>query len=83
MAEGKNQESTGAKGMTFRPAYRGRTVRRMTEIGLEKLCPGCKEWWPQSNEFYTWIATRNHYHNKCRACLASDEAARRNNRKAA
>ncbi|GLU38845.1 hypothetical protein [Pseudomonas sp. NBRC 100443] len=58
-------------------------VTRQTELGREKLCPGCDTWWPQDDEFFSFISTRGHYHNRCRACRARDQAERRNARKAA
>lgn len=63
--------------MTARLSYRGKKVKRITELGIEKLCPGCDEWWPQIPEFFTYISTRGHYHSECRACLASAQAQRR------
>lgn len=56
---------------------------RQTELGREKLCPGCDTWWPQDEEFFSFIRTRGHFHNRCRACRASDQAARRQSRNAA
>lgn len=35
---------------------------RQTELGIERLCARCKEWWPFDNEFfYPTIAW-------CKAC---------------
>lgn len=56
---------------------------RMTDLGVEKLCPGCLQWWPQDEEFFSFISTRCHFHNECRACRAAAQARRRQSRIAA
>lgn len=56
---------------------------RTTELGVEKLCPGCLQWWPQDEEFFSFISTRCHFHNECRACRAAAQARRRQSRIAA
>ncbi|WEW97727.1 hypothetical protein P3T65_26445 [Pseudomonas nitroreducens] len=58
-------------------------VTRVTDLGTEKLCPGCDTWWPQDGEFFSFITTRGHFHNRCRACRAGEQAARRQHEKAA
>jgi hypothetical protein len=66
-----------------RQNYNGQQVKRITELGIEKLCPGCNDWWPQTPEFFSYITTRGHYRNECRACLAQAQAVRRQTRKTA
>ncbi|HGE7291984.1 TPA: hypothetical protein ACGCBD_002739 [Pseudomonas aeruginosa] len=56
---------------------------RTTELGVEKLYPGCLQWWPQDEEFFSFISTRCHFHNECRACRAAAQARRRQSRIAA
>jgi hypothetical protein len=63
--------------------YRGQQVKRITDLGIEKLCPGCQEWWPHTAEFFSYITTRGYYRNECRACLAQAESTRRQARETA
>ena len=78
---GQGIPNTSAK--LSRPFYRGKQVKRITELGVEKLCPCCDDWWPQTSEFFTFVATIGHYRSECRACLASAQAKRRANKKEA
>jgi hypothetical protein len=57
--------------------YAGRPVVRIEDGEKEKLCGRCNEWWPQTEEFFSFIATRKHFHNECRACRAQQQAQRR------
>jgi len=38
----------------------------VTELGIERLCAGCGEWWPQDEEF--WYYQRGKIIGRCRAC---------------
>lgn len=42
------------------------------ELGPQRLCPDCREWWPADTEFFAvwahWSSPR------CRACQAAREA---------
>jgi hypothetical protein len=60
-----------------RQNYNGQQIKRTTELGTEKLCPGCHEWWPHTAEFFSYITTRGHYHNQCLACRAQAQVVRR------
>lgn len=57
--------------------YAGRPVLRKIDGEIEKLCGHCEEWWPQTDEFFSFITTRGHYHSECKACRAEQTAARR------
>ncbi|BCP56294.1 hypothetical protein K32_49110 [Kaistia sp. 32K] len=57
--------------------YAGRPVVRKVDGETEKSCSRCQEWWPQTDEFYSFIHSRGHYHNECRACRAQQQANRR------
>lgn len=57
--------------------YAGKPVLRLVDGETEKYCPGCYEWWPQTEEFFSFIRTRGHYHNECKACRQAKQAARR------
>jgi hypothetical protein len=64
-----------------RQNYNGQRIKRTTELGTEKLCPGCQEWWPHTAEFFSYITTRGYYHNQCLACRAQAQVVRRQTRK--
>lgn len=52
----------------------------VTELGTEKLCPRCGEYWPADREFF-W--PRGHGHGLqgwCRACTANCERGRKRRR---
>jgi hypothetical protein len=52
-------------------------IRRTTELGKEKRCSACKEWWPEDTEFFTFISTLRIFHSRCKACMAAETARRR------
>lgn len=39
--------------------------RRTTELGTERYCRRCHEWWPEDDEFWNGVGGR---YVKCRAC---------------
>src|SRR4026208_163500 len=45
----------------------------LTELGIERLCAGCGEWWPQDEEF--WYYQRGRVLGRCRGCWGDCEAA--------
>lgn len=47
-----------------------------TSEGPEKRCPCCREWWPLTEEFYYWIATKNKFHSSCKACHSENSHKR-------
>lgn len=54
------------------------------EMGLEKLCSGCNEYWPQDTAFWSvWnhIYSQDGLQHYCKACEA-EKAAQRKQRKA-
>lgn len=63
--------------MAVRLSYRGKQVKRLTERGLEKLCPVCITWKPQDDTHFSFIFTRGHYHSECRSCQAAAQVLRR------
>lgn len=49
------------------------------ELGRQKLCPGCDEWWPLDDEFwYRYVPRRRspYWSARCRACLLETSAAK-------
>ena len=42
-----------------------------TELGIERLCAGCGEWWPEDDEF--WYYQRGRIIGRCRACWSERE----------
>lgn len=57
--------------------------RVVTELGTERWCPGCGEFWPEDEEFW-FIDTRGggrpRVYGRCRACWSErvrDEHGRR------
>jgi hypothetical protein len=49
----------------------GAKPMRRGELGLEKYCTACKEWWPADREF--WYANANHSTRLaqwCKACYS-------------
>lgn len=57
--------------------YAGRPVLRKADGETEKFCGRCEEWWPQTDEFFSFITNRGHFHNECKACRAEQQAERR------
>jgi len=53
----------------------------ITELGIEKRCGRCKEWWPVDAEFWSSKANGQLY-AWCRGCFAEIAADRRHARKA-
>lgn len=54
---------------------------RLTEIGLERLCPCCHEFWPLDTEFWRiHTGTPSGVQARCRACAAVDRSERRRTR---
>jgi hypothetical protein len=39
---------------------------KQTELGTERLCAGCLEWWPEDEDF--WYYQRGRILGRCRAC---------------
>lgn len=64
--------------MTYRPP----APRRETELGTERLCRGCGEWWPQDPEFY-YMDRKGKVIGNCRACWSERTIARYWQRKVA
>ena len=52
------------------------TQTRETEYGTEKQCGKCKEWWPDTNEFFPRSAN-GILRSPCKACI--DEKRRETN----
>lgn len=50
----------------------------ITELGVEKLCSKCNEYWPADNEFFYRGSDRFKLHGWCKACV-DDETHRRRN----
>jgi hypothetical protein len=52
--------------MTYYPP----TPHKTTELGIERFCRGCEEWWPEDEEF--WYFQTKHktpqVQGHCRAC---------------
>lgn len=45
------------------------TMARVGELGAERCCSRCREWWPADGEFfYTSSGTRDGLHDWCKAC---------------
>ena len=49
-----------------------------TELGIERLCPGCDETWPYDDEFWHMRDGKlsSSWPHRCRACCADYTAAR-------
>ncbi len=44
--------------------------KTLTELGVEKKCISCKEYWPSDGEFFAVMATsRDGLSPRCRACI--------------
>ncbi len=43
---------------------------KMTEIGLERQCTKCHDWWPATREFFYATGRADHpkLHSWCKAC---------------
>ena len=56
-----------------------KTTRLDPELGTEKYCNGCGEWWPLDDEFYYHYPPTSRYAGRfqsmCRACLVERQAA--------
>lgn len=51
---------------------------RTTEIGLEKWCPGCEQWWPADAEFFhTHPEGHCGLRSSCKACALVEQRVRR------
>ena len=57
--------------------------RRVTELGTERYCRGCDEWWPEDEEFFGITHRPDGWHTWCRACKNSRTTAMRRARNAA
>ena len=53
-------------------------IRRQTELGVEKLCSCCNEWWPADGEFFYQNQARSDgLTGLCKACFASHQRVTR------
>lgn len=50
-------------------------THRQTELGIERFCTGCNEWWPEDSEFFYYVSTRQAFGSRCKACHASSMSA--------
>jgi hypothetical protein len=50
-----------------------------TELGVERLCRGCQEWWPLDEEFWYFRSSDRSVMGHCRACFS--ERNRHNHQK--
>ena len=41
-----------------------------TELGIEKRCTVCQEFWPEDDEFYYFSRSDNRYYAECKACYS-------------
>lgn len=55
------------------------SITMETELGTERRCPHCGDWWPLDDEFWQPTVKRGRatFHSWCRACLAEDRTDRR------
>lgn len=62
-----------------RLGYRHKRCNRMTELGLEKRCPTCGEWWPATRQFWYMRNTKSgpQPQGQCRACFNDYRRERR------
>ena len=44
-----------------------RTPHQETELGIERWCFRCHEWWPEDGEFW-YFDTRGNVMGPCKAC---------------
>jgi len=51
-------------------------LRVTTELGLERRCYDCKEWWPQDHEFW-YFDKKGKVQGRCRACWVDYNRSRR------
>jgi hypothetical protein len=51
------------------------TAVKRTELGIERRCFACGEWWPQDETF--WYLSRGKVMGRCRACWVEFNASRR------
>lgn len=56
-----------------------KNARIVTELGYEKKCSTCGDFWPEDTEFFYWNAPQNRYYAECIACYSQ----RRKNERAA
>lgn len=55
---------------------------REGELGLEKLCAACNEWWPADDEFFSPdVGGAGGRYNYCKACAAEKIALKRQARR--
>ena len=68
----------------------GSALRMVTELGVERLCLRCDEWWPEASEFWSiqhfpagrlaysrgrpYYRKREHTAYTCRACRREKQA---------
>jgi hypothetical protein len=48
-------------------AYYAPRPEMLTELGIERLCGGCGEWWPKDDTFW-FFDRRGKVLGRCRAC---------------
>lgn len=48
------------------PAVKPRIIQ--TELGTEKYCTRCDDYWPLDSEFFYWNSSKNSYECWCIAC---------------
>lgn len=52
----------------MKPPARGMPIRE-TELGIERKCSVCREWWPLDAEFFTRQPNGYQgFHGQCKAC---------------
>jgi len=49
---------------------------KITEIGVEKICNRCNEWWPADDEFFHQGDSRDGLASWCKACISEYSAER-------
>lgn len=53
-----------------------RPALKTTELGVERRCPRCRQWWPEDDEFWLRITARGRstWFSWCRACKAEHDS---------
>jgi hypothetical protein len=58
------------------PAVALRPNLRLTELGIERRCGRCRQFWPADQEFFS-LKKPGQLHSWCRACFAEYAIERR------
>lgn len=54
---------------------RHRVPEKVTELGVERFCSWCREWWPKDEEF--WYMPHGKVLGRCIACWVTFNRTRR------